>query len=253
LATFAANREDWRQVALVCRRAGLVGLDTETYGHDVEESTSPHRARVHVWSLAVLTDELHPRGHRVAGGVVLPAAALIDARIRELLEDPAVTKVAWNAPHDVHALRNHAIEVRGWVDGLPRARVQWPGFPRHGLKTVSPLVIGRELRNYEEVLSMDVVEYVDGIACSCQGVTVGQVFELAPCSRRGRKGHERVGVRRPVVRRRLQPLESVNPGHALWEGLLDYAEEDAVAALECWDNMEREEVVETPCPAWRVA
>jgi hypothetical protein len=142
------------------------------------------------------------------------------------------------------------VEVGGWVDGLPRARVEWPHFPRHGLKTVSPLVIGRTLREYEDVLSMDVVEYVDGIACSCQGVTPGQVFELPPCGRRGRKGHERVGVRRPVTRRRLQPLESVVPGHKLWEGLLDYAEEDAVAAVECWDNMERDPAPSTPVPDW---
>lgn len=158
--------------------------------------------------------------------------------------------MAWNAPHDVHALRNHAVDVAGWVDGLPRARVVWRDFPRHGLKTVSPLVLGRTLREYEDVLSMDVVEYVDGIGCSCQGVTAGQVFELPLCTRRGRKGHERVGVRRPVTRRRLQPLESVNPGHVLWDGLLDYAEEDAVAALECWDNMNRYSPPAGPIPNW---
>lgn len=242
----------WDKVVRVIRAAGVCGWDSETYGHEVDASTPVGRARVHVWSLAVPTTAVSARGHHVAAGVVLPSAALDYGPLRALLEDPDVAKWAWNAPHDVHSAREHRVQVRGWIDGLPLARVALPGLPRHGLKTVGPHLTGKPMSKFEDVLSMDVETYRDTRVCSCQSLAgcdfvvgtrgrgMAGVEDLRPvwrgerCTKRGRsKAHRSLPAWMPVMIRQLQPLESVVPGHRLWDGLLDYAAEDAVVALEC--------------------
>lgn len=239
VSRFASDELAWRRVIETCKRAGLVGFDTETFGHDVETSTTPWRAKVHVWSLAVLTSSLHPRGFQRAKGVVLPVHALDCRVVRDFLEDSNVRKVAHNAPHDVHAVGNHGINVRGWVDSLPRARMVFPDAGKFGLKSLCKLV-GRELTPYEKVLTMDVDVPFAARRCPC-GVD--------KCSRRS-KGHGKADV--TVLRRlpRLQPLETVVPGHPLWEGLVSYAEEDAVTALELWGLMDKKDSGRPPDPGW---
>jgi hypothetical protein len=232
---YAATPEEWDKAVAVCRAAGICGLDTETYGHDIDETSAPYRAKVHVWSLGVLTSTVHPRGHRVAAGVVLPRSALNHRSVVGLLEDSAVVKVAHNAPHDVHSLRNEGIHVRGWVDSLPRARVMYPDWPRHGLKTLCRLV-DRQLRKYEDVLTMLVYEERPCKVCVC----------LDPDCKKRNKSHFRVDSTKLVPVMREQPLESVVPGHTLWPDLVEYAAEDAVCAMELWDAMDN--VPPTPLP-----
>lgn len=236
MTTYAATPEQWDKAVAVCRRAGICGLDTETFGHDIEKTSAPYRAQVHVWSLGVLSPEVHPRGHHIASGVVLPGAALLHPAVRLLLEDPAVSKVAHNAPHDVHSIRNHGIVVRGWVDSLPRARVMFPDWPRHGLKTMCR-VVGRQLRKYEDVLTMEVEESRPCMVCVC----------LDPLCKRRSKTHYRIPSTKMVKVMKLQPLESVVPGHPLWAELLEYAAEDAITAMELWDYMDHC-VAPTPLP-----
>lgn len=257
----------WDKVVKVIRAKGVCGWDSETYGHEVDESTPVGRARVHVWSLAVATDAVAPRGHHVAAGVVLPAAALEYPPLRDLLQDAAVVKWAWNAPHDVHSAAEHGVQVHGWRDGLPLARVALPHLPRHGLKTVGPHLTGKEMSTYKDVLTMDVEEYVDSRVCSCQGPfdgvatwegragrrrgaeAVGSggetsddvrvVWRGVRCPKRGRSSlHRSLPAWLPKMVPRLQPLESVVPGHPLWDRLLVYAAEDAVIALECGERLE---------------
>lgn len=229
MTTYADGPEAWNKVVAAVRAAGICGLDTETYGHDIRKTSAPYRARIHVWSLAVLTPKLHPRGHHIAAGVVLPVVALDYPPIREMLEDPTVKKVAHNAPHDIHSMKNHDIEVRGWVDSLPWARVLLTDFLRHGLKTLCCLV-GRRLCKYKEVVSMLMDVPVNGRGCSCG---------VEGCKKKtSRKGvHERVDVVRYVEKIVELPLETIVPGHALWLGLVEYAAEDAVVAIELFDYM----------------
>lgn len=238
-AVYADTPERWARVANIALQAGICGLDSETYGHDIEESTAPYRARIHVWSLAVFSSEPSPRAHRYADGVVLPVDALEHPDIRRLLAEPSVTKVAHNAPHDVHAMSNHGVIVRGWVDSLPRARVVFPAEPRHGLKSVCHL-LGRTLRKYEDVLTMEVDVPFPARRCPCGN----------PKCQRKTRGHGRVDT--VVYRRlpRLQPIETVRAGHPLWPALLDYAAEDAVAALELWDLMDNTPQYNIPDPGW---
>ena len=239
----------WSRAADLVRASAAagdpVGWDSETFGHAVRETTAPHRARVHVWSLGVLTSARHPRGHRVASGAVFPVEAMLSGPLREVLEDPAVTKVAWNAPHDVHAAGNHGVTVRSAVDGLQRLRVQRPDLPRHGLKSVCHLV-GRSLTKFEDVLRAPQEVWVPGVVCACDVPdhvwwTEPQRVRPGPdlCPLKGR-GHPRARVLVPGVRDVVQPLESVVPGHALFPGLVAYAAEDSVTAVELWDWMERQ-------------
>ena len=246
---YADDEATVAKILAACRRAGVCGLDTETYGHDISVSTAPHRATIHVWSLAVLTGERHPRGHRVASGFTLSRRALDWAA--DFLADPGVLKIGWNLPHDLHAIENTGLALRGGRDGLPRCRVHCPHLPRHGLKTVGPALVGRTLSKYEDVVTQDVTEYVDGRGCICQGAVEGAVWDRPRCPSQGRnKAHRSIPVLRPIVRRREQPLESIVPGHPLWTGLGAYAAEDAVTALECWDWMDQNPADNPPDPGW---
>ncbi len=249
----------WARAAAVVRASAAagdpVGWDSETFGHVITETTAPHRARVHVWSLGVLTATRHPRGHRVASGAVFPAEAMLSGPLREALEDPAVVKVAWNAPHDVHAAANHGVTVRGAVDGLTRLKVMRPDLPRHGLKTACALV-GRGLTTFESTLTAPTPTWVPGTTCACDVPdhvwwTGPQRFTPRPddCPRRGR-GHPRVRVLVLEERPALRALESVVPGDPLHPGLVDYAAEDAVTAVELWDWMDLQPETPRPAHAW---
>lgn len=133
--------EKWPLVAQWLRNAGEFGLDTETHGQP--DKTSPqHRARVHCWSVGVLTETRHPRGYRRAVGRVLPLAALKAPCFRDLLGDPSVVKVAHNSPHDRHACENEGVEVRGLLDTLQWARVAVPGMRDYGLKAMEQWALG---------------------------------------------------------------------------------------------------------------
>jgi hypothetical protein len=229
LTSYADTPDKWakncRPHRPPCRH--LLRLDSETYGHNIRETTAPHRAKIHVWSVAVLDGEGQVRG------CVLPAASLASPELQHVLEDPSVTKVAHNAPHDVHALANHGITVGGWRDSLGRARLHWPDEMSHGLKALCRFV-GMQLRKYEDVLSVPnwITARRKVRACRCGD---------DKCKKRG-KLHERYDYEfeDKVLRgTRVLPLEEVVPGHTKWPELLEYAAEDAVAALKLWLLMDK--------------
>lgn len=237
----------WSRAADIARAAGTVGWDSETFGHEVTETTAPWRARVHVWSLGVLTAQRHPLGHRVASGAVFPREALFHGPLRAVLEDPAVVKVAWNAPHDVHAAANEGVTVRGAVDGLQRLRVQRPDLGRWGLKSVCHLV-GRTLSTFESVVTHTRPDWSPARLCvhDLDEVAPDHVWWTGPervaaapaggwCRRRHPKKAALVWgeVTGPVA------LETIVPGHPRHPALVEYAAEDAVTAAELWDRMDR--------------
>lgn len=133
--------EQWEALAHALRKAGEFGLDTETHGQP--DKTSPqHRARVHCWSVGVLTTTTSPRGYRRAVGRVLPRAALDHAALRAVLADPSIPKYAHNAPHDRHSLNNEDVEVGGLEDTLQHLRVLCPGLRDYGLKAAEQWALG---------------------------------------------------------------------------------------------------------------
>lgn len=145
--------EQWSALGRKLLQIGEFGVDTETFGQP--DKTSPqHRARVHCWSVGVLTGKLHPRGYSVASGRVLPAAALDNAELREALASTKCRKWAHNAPHDYHALVNMGLEVNSMEDTLQWARVTVPGMTSYGLKDMAQWALGKSPRpNFKEVTS----------------------------------------------------------------------------------------------------
>lgn len=229
--------EQWEELAERIRRAKICGLDTEFYGLDVRKQSCVGRARVHVWSVAIRTTRLDPRGFHRARGWVLPVAALDHPALKAVLEDPAVRKCVHNQPVDDHALHNHGVDLRGCINTLDLARWCWPelvagdGF---GLKALMQSKLARDpVCEFRDVVS-DVrtvtktkQKLVEQTRCSCG---------VEGC--RKRKGHDKTKVEAVVVTFTTKeetyehPLESIVPGHERWDLLVEYAAEDAIAALE---------------------
>lgn len=145
--------EKWSALGRRLIQIGEFGLDTETY--DQPDKTSPqHRAKVHCWSIGVLTRTKSPRGYNVATGVVLPVEALDNLEIREALANPRVKKWAHNAPHDYHSISNRGVEIAGMEDTLQWARVTVPGMRNYGLKQMEHWALGKDDRpEFRDVVS----------------------------------------------------------------------------------------------------
>jgi hypothetical protein len=171
--------DQWDKLAEHLRNAGEFGFDTETYGQP--DKTSPqHRARVHCWSVGVLTGAPGPRGYRRAVGRVLPAAALTHPSMRLVMGDAAIRKWAHNAPHDRHATENEGVEVRGLEDSLQYLRVACPGRRDYGLKAAEQWALGYESRP----TFMDMVSYVSRVVNARRVRERGCVCGAQPCRAR---------------------------------------------------------------------
>jgi hypothetical protein len=239
VADFLASEKQWDKLVAICRKAGVIGLDTEFYGLNVSKESCVGRARVHVWSVAVRTSRMGPRGHTLCRGWCLPAAALAHPPVRELLEDKSVRKMVHNQPVDHHSLRNHGIRLRGAVNTL--GLVKWarpdlintPG--RFRLKTLMTTLLGREpVCSFDDVVSdtrtitVTKTKRVRTKGCECGAVKC-----------RKRQGEHRKWSREEdieVSREKQEafkwPLEDIVPGHPRWDLLVRYAIEDSVAALQ---------------------
>jgi hypothetical protein len=137
--------DQWDKLAEHLKKAGEFGIDTETYGQP--DKTSPqHRARVHCWSVGLLSETRSPRGFKRGVGRVLPRDALFHGSIRSVLRDTGIRKWAHNAPHDRHALENEGVEIRGLEDSLQALRVACPGRKDYGLKSAEQWALGYDGR-----------------------------------------------------------------------------------------------------------
>jgi hypothetical protein len=271
--------EQWSKLAEALRAAGEFGLDTETYGQP--DGTSPqHRARIHCWSVGVLTTTQSPRGYRRAVGRVLPAAALRSPELRSVLADGRVRKWAHNAPHDRHALNNEGIEVVGLEDSLQWLRVAVPGMRDYGLKGAEQWALGygprpgfRDMMTYEAEVVTARRRRERGCICGKTPCHARQVAEWWDQATGWWRPHTRVSwsVFTPVTRKELRWLEVPQfvPGAVLpplvWQGLKldrlaawwEYSLADAVRGIELvdWCRNVRPRKLEYPwrassCPAF---
>jgi hypothetical protein len=188
--------EQWDKLAEHLRAAGEFGLDTETHGQP--DKTSPqHRARVHCWSVGLLTDTRSPRGFRRAVGRVLPRVALDRPSLRAVLADPGVRKWAHNAPHDRHALENEGVEVRGLEDSLQWFRVACPGRRDYGLKDIEQWALGYPSRPG----FLDMVSYEATVVHARRRRERGCICGATPCRARSTSDFcDADGVWRPHLR-----------------------------------------------------
>ncbi len=137
------------------RAAGVVAFDTET------DALSSATAGLCGISLAIAPGEAAyiPVGHCEKEGLALEAAAdlaqislqdVID-RLKPLLEDPAVLKIAQNAKYDIAVLARHGINVAPIDDTMLISYVLEAGLHGHGMDELSRLHLGHSPIPFKQV------------------------------------------------------------------------------------------------------
>ena len=137
------------------RDVGIVAFDTET------DALSSANAGLCGVSLAVAPGEACyiPVGHCEAEGLALEEAADLDQiplrdvidRLRPLLEDPTVLKVAQNAKYDLAVLSRYGIAVSPIEDTMLISYVLEAGLHNHGMDELSALWLGHQPISFKEV------------------------------------------------------------------------------------------------------
>jgi DNA polymerase-1 len=137
------------------RAQGLVAFDTET------DSLSSANAGLCGVSLAITPGEACyiPVGHCEAEGLQFEAAPDLEqipldqviARLKPLLEDPAVVKIAQNAKYDMAVLSRYGIAVSPIEDTMLISYVLEAGLHNHGMDELSKLWLGHEPISFKTV------------------------------------------------------------------------------------------------------
>ena len=135
--------------------AGIVAFDTET------DALSSSNANLCGLSLAVAPGEACyiPVGHANPDGLELEVAAdvaqipldVVIARLKPLLEDPTVLKVAQNAKYDMAVVSRHGIKVAPIEDTMLISYVLEAGLHNHGMDELSKLWLGHEPIKFKTV------------------------------------------------------------------------------------------------------
>ena len=135
--------------------AGIVAFDTET------DALSSANAGLCGVSLAVAPGEACyiPVGHCETDGLALEAAAdlrqipldAVIARLKPLLEDPSVLKVAQNAKYDMAVLSRYGVRVAPIEDTMLISYVLEAGLHNHGMDELSKLWLGHEPIKFKAV------------------------------------------------------------------------------------------------------
>lgn len=226
---------EWDEIVRIIRKKGLCGLDSEFTGVDFKNGDScVNKAQIHVWSVAVLTDQIHPRGYRVARGAVLPRAALSYGPIVDLLQDPSILKPAHNSNVDVHAFYNAGVDVQGIINTLGLYRWMFPGRMTFNLDDIGTDYLGvGKTESFD-----DLFRYPNMIT-----VLKDKKVKVCDCGEdkcRKRKGHTKTEI---VIQEEVDKQAGwayadqslVVPGHPLWERYEAYARRDAVLAASAYD------------------
>ena len=137
------------------RAAGVIAFDTET------DSLSSANSALCGVSLATAPGVACyiPVGHEPEGGLAFDAPAdltqiphdVVMARLKPLLEDPAVLKVAQNAKYDLAVLSRQGIQVAPIEDTMLISYVLEAGLHNHGMDELSKLWLGHEPISFKQV------------------------------------------------------------------------------------------------------
>jgi DNA polymerase-1 len=138
-----------------CHAAGIIAFDTET------DALSSANAGLCGVSLAVAPGEACyiPLGHCASEGLQLEAPAGMDqipladaiARLKPMLEDPTVLKVAQNAKYDLGVLSRYGINVWPIEDTMLISYVLEAGLHGHGMDELSELWLGHKPIPFKQV------------------------------------------------------------------------------------------------------
>jgi len=137
------------------RAAGIVAFDTET------DALSSANAGLCGVSLAVAPGEACyiPVGHCEAEGLALEAPAdltqvpleTVIAKLKPLLEDPSILKVAQNAKYDLAVLSRYGVTVAPIEDTMLISYVLEAGLHNHGMDELSRMWLGHEPIAFKQV------------------------------------------------------------------------------------------------------
>ena len=147
-----AALDDWIARAYA---AGCVAFDTET------DALSSANAGLCGISLAISPGEACyiPVGHCEKDGLALEEAADLEqvpletaiARLKPLLEDPNVLKVAQNAKYDIAVLTRYGVDVAPIEDTMLISYVLEAGLHGHGMDELSELWLGHKPISFKQV------------------------------------------------------------------------------------------------------
>ncbi|MCV9962067.1 DNA polymerase I [Pararhizobium sp. BT-229] len=150
----------------MARETGIVAFDTETTSLDAMQ------AELVGFSLAIADNSRNPTGtdiraayvpmlHKTGGhdlfsdGVKLapdqiPAAVALE-RLKDLLEDPSVLKVAQNLKYDYLVARRHGITIASFDDTMLMSYVADAGAGAHGMDSLSEKWLNHQPIPYKDV------------------------------------------------------------------------------------------------------
>jgi len=263
--SYLAKESDWAKLADYIGRfhmgayTGPIGLDSEFEGVDFSSGDScVNKADITVWSIGILTSELHPRGYNKAKGCVLPREALNYAPLRRLLESDRI-KVAHNSNVDVHAFYNAGVDVQGIVNTLSLARWMLPGRLTYNLDDLGLDLLGHgktesfnDIFRYPNMVTLERKTVTKHCACGVEGCRLrkdrfGPDGELV--------SHQKFQVESVEQYEKQQGWNKISqyeiiekgPSHPLWDRYIAYAQRDAVVAVELYDYLLRmNKQTETP-------
>lgn len=245
--TYQDTPEKWDAIVKACYARGVVGADTETYGHNVKESTPAYRAKIDVWSLALSTSTLSPRGYYVARACVLPLEAALYPPMKGMLESKDILHVFHNAHHDQHAFANHGVLLGAVYDTLDAVRLCYPGMDSgYSLKPVRQFILGKGSR---EGFKGSKKKGTEGLTDPLETqVSVKKEKKVCSCGNdRCRKSPEKYGDEHEKVMEDVFitktvkmpcPIESIVFGHPRWLRKIEYAGDDAADALELYQLLQ---------------
>ncbi|WP_307233087.1 DNA polymerase I [Pararhizobium capsulatum] len=162
----------------LARETGIVAFDTETTSLDAMQ------AELVGFSLAVADNAQDPTGTSIkaayvplihksgvgdllGGGLVENQISTRDAldRLKDLLEDTSVLKVAQNLKYDYLVMKRHGITVQGFDDTMLMSYVVDAGAGTHGMDALSERWLNHKPIAYKDVAgsgkSMVTFDYVD--------------------------------------------------------------------------------------------
>src|SRR5690606_14856947 len=128
--------------------AELVAFDTET------DSLDPLRANLVGLSFAVEPGEACyiPVGHDYPGVPAQLDRAAVLAALRPVLEDGDRRKLGQHGKYDLHVLRRHGIDVRGYAEDSMLASFVWnAGGLRHDMDSLAAKYLGYTTVKYTDV------------------------------------------------------------------------------------------------------
>ncbi len=130
------------------RAATLLAIDTET------DALDALRANLVGLSLSVEpgTAAYIPLAHDYPGAPAQLDRAQVLEALRPLLEDPDLPKLGQNGKYDLHVLRRHGVDVRGYAhDTLLESFVWNATATRHDMDSLARRYLGYETITYEAV------------------------------------------------------------------------------------------------------